>query len=250
MATTTIPWSDGSGDNIYLTYSSASGDQTVIVSSDANTGSARTKVVTFSASGASPVSLTINQDSAVVYGYTILGSPTISSDNIMTSGGNNNGIATNAVFSPGNKTWSIRMKVLFPSSKTNNEDLLFTIEDNSTTAKYSLCFQRYSTNNIFNLFLATGSSSSWDIGRNKCQVTISASWYYVKIDFTGTSYVVGISSDGENWTTASYTSSSLIGGGNRLCFGKRRSGAYFRGSIDLKECMVYIDNKLWWKAIQ
>ena len=61
MATTTIPWGDGSGDNIYLTYPSASGDQTVEVTSDANTGSARSKTVTFSASGVSPVSLTINQ---------------------------------------------------------------------------------------------------------------------------------------------------------------------------------------------
>lgn len=47
MATTTIPWGDGSGDNIYLTYSASQGDQTVLVSSDANTGSARSKVVTF-----------------------------------------------------------------------------------------------------------------------------------------------------------------------------------------------------------
>lgn len=61
MATTTIPWGDGSGDNIYLTYSSASGDQTVEVSSDANTGSARTKVVTFTA-GSATQTLTVNQD--------------------------------------------------------------------------------------------------------------------------------------------------------------------------------------------
>lgn len=51
MAVTTIPWGDGSGDNLYLTYPSASGDQTIEVSSDANTGSVdRSKVVTFSAS--------------------------------------------------------------------------------------------------------------------------------------------------------------------------------------------------------
>ena len=62
MATTTISWGDGSGDNIYLTYPSASGDQSVSVTSDANTGAARSKVVTFSAVGVSPVSLTINQD--------------------------------------------------------------------------------------------------------------------------------------------------------------------------------------------
>lgn len=48
MATTTIPWGDGSGDNIYLTYSASQGDQTVLVSSDANGGAARTKDITFS----------------------------------------------------------------------------------------------------------------------------------------------------------------------------------------------------------
>lgn len=51
MATTTIPWGDGSGDNIYLTYSASQGDQTVLVSSDANAGSTdRTKTITFTAS--------------------------------------------------------------------------------------------------------------------------------------------------------------------------------------------------------
>ena len=60
MATTTIPWGDGSGGNIYLTYPSASGDQTVSVSSDANTGAARTKVVTFAAGNVTQT-LTVNQ---------------------------------------------------------------------------------------------------------------------------------------------------------------------------------------------
>ena len=66
MATTTIPWNDGSGDNIYLTYPSASGNQTVEVTSDANTGAARTKTVTFT-SGVGSISrvLTIAQDSGV-----------------------------------------------------------------------------------------------------------------------------------------------------------------------------------------
>lgn len=64
MAVTEIPWGDGSGDKIYLTYPSASGDQTVQVTSDANTGSARTKTVTFTATGTTPKSLTISQDGA------------------------------------------------------------------------------------------------------------------------------------------------------------------------------------------
>ena len=69
MATTTIPWGDGSGDNIYLTYSSASGDQTVEVSSDANTGSARSKVVTFTSGVGSIVQqLTVNQEAGEIPG--------------------------------------------------------------------------------------------------------------------------------------------------------------------------------------
>lgn len=56
-----VAWGDGTGDKIYLTYSASEGSQTVAVSSDANTGAARSKTVTFSASGVSPVTLTVTQ---------------------------------------------------------------------------------------------------------------------------------------------------------------------------------------------
>lgn len=50
MAITTIPWNDGSGDNIYVSAPSQTGSQTVTVSSDENKGSVdRTKTVTFAA---------------------------------------------------------------------------------------------------------------------------------------------------------------------------------------------------------
>ena len=62
MPIITRPWGDGSGDYIYLSTPSQTGDQSVSVTSDPNTGSARSKVVTFDASGVTPVTLTINQD--------------------------------------------------------------------------------------------------------------------------------------------------------------------------------------------
>lgn len=66
MAVTTIPWGDGSGDNIYLTYPSASEDQIISVSSDANDGyTDRVQTITFTASanGTSSVRvLTITQE--------------------------------------------------------------------------------------------------------------------------------------------------------------------------------------------
>lgn len=61
MAVTTIPWGDGSGDNLYFTADAMEGNQEVLVSSDANAGDERTKTVTFSAQGAEPKSLGIIQ---------------------------------------------------------------------------------------------------------------------------------------------------------------------------------------------
>ena len=62
MATTTIPWGDGSGDNLYFTADSMSGNQNVQVSSDPNTGDTdRTKNVNFQASGVSPQPLQVIQ---------------------------------------------------------------------------------------------------------------------------------------------------------------------------------------------
>lgn len=63
MATTILDWNDGTGDKITLTYGAAEGSQSVAVSSDPNGGpTARTRIVTFSASGVSPQTLTITQD--------------------------------------------------------------------------------------------------------------------------------------------------------------------------------------------
>lgn len=65
MATTEIAWNDGSNDKIYVTSNAFEGDQTVLVSSDANTGVARTKTVTFTA-GSITKNLTISQPAAAI----------------------------------------------------------------------------------------------------------------------------------------------------------------------------------------
>lgn len=65
--TTQIDWGDGSGDKITLTYTAASGDQTVLISSAAYTGqSYRTKDITFTVSaGGTTITrvLTVKQSS-------------------------------------------------------------------------------------------------------------------------------------------------------------------------------------------
>ena len=56
-----IEWADGSGDKIYISASEFSGNQQVAVSSDPNTGAARSKVVTFTAGNVSQT-LTVQQE--------------------------------------------------------------------------------------------------------------------------------------------------------------------------------------------
>lgn len=58
--TTEIDWGDGSNDKIRLTYDAPDGNRNVAVSSDANTGPARTKTITFSTGNISKT-LTVQQ---------------------------------------------------------------------------------------------------------------------------------------------------------------------------------------------
>ena len=64
MAVITIPWTTGTG-NIYLTYTDASGNQTISVSSDANTAyTSRQQSITFTTTQGSPAAtatLTVTQ---------------------------------------------------------------------------------------------------------------------------------------------------------------------------------------------
>lgn len=69
---TEIPWGDGTNDKIYLSRNASEGNQNVDVSSDANTGAARSKVITFT-SGVGNITrqLTVSQEAGGPQEYTI-----------------------------------------------------------------------------------------------------------------------------------------------------------------------------------
>ena len=75
-----IEWADGSGDKIYITANEFSGNQQIAVSSDPNTGAARSKVVTFSAGNVSKT-LTVEQAAGVPTPATFTGVPTSYDEN-------------------------------------------------------------------------------------------------------------------------------------------------------------------------
>ena len=60
----TLPWSDGSGDNIYLDYDNNEGNTVISITSDINTtGVLRSKTITFKRSNTEIIlgTLTVNQ---------------------------------------------------------------------------------------------------------------------------------------------------------------------------------------------
>ena len=86
--TTQIDWGDGSGDKITLTYTAASGDQTILVSSAAYAGAYRSKDITFTVTaGGTTISrvLTVVQSSDDVLTI-ITRNDTVSTDNSVAVG--------------------------------------------------------------------------------------------------------------------------------------------------------------------
>lgn len=73
MPTQQIDWGDGSGGKIYLSYAASTGDQSISVSSDANTGTTpRSKIITISTVEGSPsqsVQLIVSQPGKSVPNY-------------------------------------------------------------------------------------------------------------------------------------------------------------------------------------
>lgn len=111
----TIEWDDGSGDKIYLNSNASEGNQTVEVSSDANTGSARTKTVTFYTGDIERV-LTVNQDAGYVI-QTFTANPSSYSGNILTN-------ATDA-YSDETSTNGARVRVTTTAGNTTSDYFIF-----------------------------------------------------------------------------------------------------------------------------
>ena len=173
MAITTIPWGDGSGDNIYLSAPSQTGDQSVSVTSDPNTGAARSKVVTFSASGVSPVTLTINQDagSRLPAGYTELEYVTTNSNAYIDTGvsGGTDQLRINLIFEV---TKYVQYGALYGNWNTDNHRAWRIILSNSNqTTLFANAYEKAVTSALVNYNMNTKTTLETWYGNYNCNGT-------------------------------------------------------------------------------
>lgn len=182
--------------------------------------------------------------------YTVVGSPTISNDFIASGFSSSNYLTTKEAFMPGNSTWEIVFRVKTPSTSGSTRSLFGSYKSNSW---YYTVGGEFNSNNKFG-FGITSNGSSWNIGWMTTSSTFSLNtWYYVKLEFTGSKYIASVSTDGESWTQeASITSSTSIyqnSTNSYIALGNQGDlSRPWSNSIDLKECYIKINGSIFWSA--
>lgn len=99
---------------------------------------------------------------------------------------------------------------------------------------------------------ASSNGTQWNISSGTIGSTVfqNGTTYWLKVRFTGTQYQFDLSADGENFTReATITSSTHLNNNNsNFLLGNAELSGYFRGTIDLNECYIKIDDELWWEG--
>ena len=175
-----------------------------------------------------------------VVGYTIVGSPTIT-DGVVSGFSNSNYLSLTQL--PAN-TQKFEIVVCFESNST----------DTPIIATNSLGFIIRQGNNQARVFLASTTSSGWDISNDRRLTALNNAKNWIKIEFTGTQYILSSSNDGINYTIEHTinNSSSIYGLLNSpIRIGQMYlNNQYYNGLIYINETYIKNNNKLWFNGLE
>lgn len=154
------------------------------------------------------------------------------------------------VFNPGNNTWEAVFRV-----KTGNDVDAFQCINGSGVLTGADC-QGFciDVSSVKFLYFISSNGTSWDIASAKFGETSlqTNTWYYVKLEFTGSAYILSVSTDGTSYTQDAIVASSqkifvssqpMAIGGN---FYNSLNEAPWKGSIDLSQSYIKINGSNWW----
>ena len=174
-------------------------------------------------------------------GYTVVGSPTIV-DGVVSEFSDSNHLNLTDTFDP-KKPYKIQVKFKLNSAFTNVSNDFFGV----------------STSGIFHLRITPSGKLDFCVGNgiydfNVVEIEgttiLSANTdYWVQFEFTGTKYIIRLSTDGTTWTEENSLNSTAVpnpGNPFTLQIGDGHSNHwYFRGSIDLNETYININGIPW-----
>lgn len=199
----------------------------------------------------------INDESWFDGSTQIIGNPnsyfirgTLTEDNKVYSGfSESNYLVLPIVFAPGNNSWEWFFKFKYVANSSNSQVLF------SQGVSYA-CSIGIATSGQVKLTLSNSSSNYNMLSATGTTVLTNGNTYYVSVVFTGSSYNVYLSEDGENWINEiNYSSTtSIIPRGDVWTIGaniNNNSSAFypFKGEIDLKESYITIGTNSWFSGV-
>ncbi len=167
------------------------------------------------------------------HGYWLVGSPSIT-DGVASGFSTSNYLAVSPFDTT--KPWELGIKF----NATNANSILGTLSNSRSL------IIRYNTGNQIFVFLSSA-NAAWDIANGASIPAFLNTAYWLKIQYTGTDYILSYSIDGQNYTVAQHISSNLaIDTFTQLCLGYApHIGGKLVGSIDLNETYIKVNGKLW-----
>ena len=169
-----------------------------------------------------------------VVGYTVVGSPTIT-----------NGIASGFSSSKYidisgldySSTFSVQVCVKYDENTS-----VFGI---GLSTKFLICVN---IAGYFNLLTKTNSSDSWSQNNISWNKVITNKWYWIRIDYDGNgNYTMYYSQDGITYSSKTETGAVLTG---TALFNIGTASGSLKGSIDLNNTYIKINNKLWFNGLE
>ena len=141
-------------------------------------------------------------------------------------------------------------EIVFKFKRTGTSSSSQHIISASTDAALAIIFISSSNTLGYSIGNSTGGANSWLFDRESSATLQLNTNYWAKIEFTGTQYLLKLSTDGQNYNTVdSYTSSQKpsYSSSYKCNIGvSRYAEKAFNGEIDLKDSYIKIDGSIWW----
>lgn len=172
---------------------------------------------------------------------TVIGSPTVNSG-VVSGFSSANYLTLPDVFSPASNTWELVYKIKF-SNVSAHENFIGCKNQNFPLVKlYNSKFMMYVSSN----------GSSWNVASEKTGtfVPTANTYYWIKLRFTGSAYILSYSTNGTSFTDdITISSTATIKGGFNLIIGHSWTDRPFTtGTVDLTGCYIKIGNSIVWQG--
>ena len=174
------------------------------------------------------------QDVKYYDNFTVVGSPTITNAGIVSGFSNSNylTIDDNPNFQNAN-SWEFITKVSVGSTSAHQKILLG-------------CGINFGVTNSGYLHLWLDNNSAF-VDSDVCSADLLTTNPFIKLSFNGTAYNCYISPNGETWTLKyAYSSTTKVLTSDHMLRLGNYSSEYWRGTIDLSQTYIKIDDEIWW----